>query len=136
MRLSERVEVARSPDDVLALLREPERSPSGQGWSELRRADCGYRARLESRAGPIMVSFDCRFSVVETAPGERVRVQGMGVSPRLGFTFDAEFAVRGSDGRSRVEVEAQVCPSGTLAGLGQRELGQQARRLLVSFLER
>ena len=136
MRVAETVEVGRPVEDVLALLREPERSPSGEGWRDVRRDGDGYRATLESRAGPIRVDFDCRFSVAETAPAERVRVEGLGVSPRLGFTFAAEFAVRASDGGSRVEVEAEVCPSGTLAGLGQRELGHQARRLLVSFLAR
>jgi carbon monoxide dehydrogenase subunit G len=83
---------------------------------------------LALRTGAITVQFDCRFDV-ERADGG-VHVTGIGVAPGAGFT--ADFLV--SAGDESLEVDGEVLVSGTLAGLGQRELRFWAERLLDDVL--
>ena len=118
MKLRETVVVAGTPEEVHARLTAP-------GPAE---------RTLEARSGAVSVSLLCRFGVEELEPG-RIRLRGMGVSPRLGFTVDAELSVREEDGGSAVDVDADVDIAGPLAGLGQRELGYQARRVLTEYLQ-
>ena len=134
MHVTETVAVARPPDEVYRTLTAPEARGPGAGWSEIRRAEDGYAGTLYASMGAIAIDFDCRFDVVEEAPGETVRVRGTGTSPRMGLTFDARFSVRGSNGSSAVDVDADVGVSGPLAGMGQRRLGEQARRLLAAYV--
>jgi carbon monoxide dehydrogenase subunit G len=134
MRVRETVELARPPGDVLELLAEPERRPAGRAWRDLTREDDGYRGTLHASAGAIEVDFDCRLQVTREAEGQSVWLRGIGVSPRLGFTVDGRLAVRERDGGSAVDVDIDVRPAGTLAGLGQRRLGEQARRLIADFV--
>ena len=63
-----------------------------------------------------------------------MRIRGQGVSPRLAFTIDARFTLRGLDSATEVEVELDVDAAGELAGLGQRRLGEQARRLVAAYV--
>jgi carbon monoxide dehydrogenase subunit G len=135
MKMSETVRVVKPPEEAYALLTHPERRSSGEGWRAIERSDDGYRATLDVTAGATTVTFDCRFTVLETQPGSRAKVQGLGVSPRAGFTFAGEFEVQGSNGGSTVGVDADVVLSGPLAGLGQRVLHQRARRLLAAYFE-
>src|SRR5215216_3554735 len=135
MKVIEAVRVVKPPEDTYALLTHPERRISGEGWRAIECSDDGYRATLDVTAGATTVTFDCRFTVLETRPGSRARVQGVGVSPRAGFTFTGEFEVQGSDGGSTVGVEADVVLSGPLAGLGQRVLYQQASRFLAAYFQ-
>ncbi len=131
MKIHERVEVARPADEVARSLAHPERRPNGSAWSVVSAADGGYQAILRAHSGPVRLDFDCRFEVVA---GDPLRVKAVGVSPRMGFTADASFAVRPSGGGSVVELDADVLVSGPLAGLGQRSLAEQARRLLLEFV--
>jgi carbon monoxide dehydrogenase subunit G len=135
MKVIETVRVVKPPGDAYALLTHPEHRASGEGWRAIERSDDGYEATLDVTAGATTVTFDCRFTVLETRPGSRARVRGMGVSPRAGFTFTGEFEVQAADGGSTVDVEADVALSGPLAGLGQRVLHQRARRLLAAYFE-
>jgi carbon monoxide dehydrogenase subunit G len=88
----------------------------------------GGKRQLDLRAGPVAVRFDCRFSVDDANGG--LRVSGIGVAPGAGFT--ADLAVRPGDGS--LDVEGELLVSGSLAGLGQRELRFWARRLLEEVL--
>jgi carbon monoxide dehydrogenase subunit G len=83
---------------------------------------------LELRAGPITIPFRCDFTTSDSGSG--VRVHGVGVSPGAGFTLDVELQPSGD----ALNVEGDVHVSGTLAGLGQREVGLQVRRLLSQYL--
>jgi carbon monoxide dehydrogenase subunit G len=130
----ETVDVARSPEEVYRSLTEPERGPAGAAWRDVVRDDDGYRATLQATAGPIDVEFDCRFELVERSEGERVRIRGTGLSPRLAFAFDAQLSVRAAGDGSVVDLDAEVLPAGSLAGMGQRRLGEQARRLVADFV--
>jgi carbon monoxide dehydrogenase subunit G len=134
MRVRETLAVQRPAGEVYARLADPTRGPSGRAWRELARDGDGYRARLLASAGAIALDFECRFQLVERREGESVRLRGVGVSPRLAFAFDGHVAVRESDGGSTVDVDVEVLPSGTLAGLGQRRLREQARRLVADFV--
>ena len=134
MRVRETVEVARPPRDVFDLLSEPERRPAGRAWRQLTREGDGYRGTLRASAGPIEVDFDCRLEVTREAEGQSLRVRGTGVSPRLGFSVDGRVAVRERGDGSAVDVDVEVLPAGPLAGLGQRRLGEQARRLIADFV--
>jgi carbon monoxide dehydrogenase subunit G len=135
MRVRETIEATRPQAEVYATLAQPERRAAGSGWSSVSRSGDAYTGVLHASAGPVAVDFDCRFEVVEAQPPERLRLRGVGSSPRLGFTFDVAVAVSAADGGSRVVVDGDVDASGTLAGLGQRRLGEQARRLLTAFVE-
>lgn len=132
MRIRESIDVARPPYDVYGMLSEPERREGEGAWRELVRQDGAYRAKLHL-AGPIDVDFDCRFELQEEAD-HRVLLRGLGTSPRLGFTFEGSLSVRGSDGTSTVDVDLEVLPAGSLAGLGQRRLREEARRLITDFV--
>jgi carbon monoxide dehydrogenase subunit G len=136
VRLRETIEVARPAGDVYALLAEPERRPGGAAWRDLTREDDGYHATLHAAAGAIELDFDCRFELVERREGESVRLRGSGVSPRLAFTFEGLLAVAERDGGAgaTVDVDVDLRPSGTLAGLGQRRLREQARGLVADFV--
>ena len=134
MRVRETVHVERPAADVYQALSEPERAPAGRAWRDIVRDDEAYRATLNASAGPVDVEFDCRFELVERNEGEGVRVRGTGLSPRLAFAFDAKLSVRDADGGSVVDVDAEVLPSGPLAGMGQRRVGEQARRLVAEFV--
>ena len=134
MRVRETIEVARRPHDVLELLADPERRPAGRAWRDVTRDGDAYRGTLHASAGPIEIDFDCRLQVTREADGESVRLRGMGVSPRLGFMVDGRLAVREAGGGSAVDVDVDVLPAGSLAGLGQRRLGEQARRLVAEFV--
>ena len=92
-----------------------------------RLGDLGERP-LELRAGPITIPFRCDFTTADSGSG--IRVHGIGVSPGAGFTLDVELRPAGD----AVRVEGDVLVSGTLAGLGQREVGLQVRRLLGQYL--
>jgi len=83
---------------------------------------------LELRAGPITIPFRCDFTTSDSGSG--VRVRGVGVSSGAGFTLDVELWPSGD----AVDVEGDVLVSGTLAGLGQREVGLQVRRLLSKYV--
>ena len=98
------------------------------GWSDLRRSNGGYAGTLRASAGPIAIDFDCRLELGDEAGALRVR--GFGVAPGMGFTVDGRFAPAGADA---LEIDADVLVSGTLAGLGQRSLDEQARRILRAF---
>jgi carbon monoxide dehydrogenase subunit G len=136
VRVRETVEVARPPNDVRELLVDPQRRPDGQAWSDIVRDGDGYRGTLHASAGAIALDFDCRFQVTEEQQGERVRLRGTGLSPRLAFTVDGHVGVRESGGGgSTVDIDVEVLPAGTLAGLGQRRLAEQARRLITAFVE-
>jgi carbon monoxide dehydrogenase subunit G len=135
MKVTETVRVAKSPEETYALLTQPERRGGGEGWRAVERSDDGYAATLDVTAGATMVTFDCRFTLHETQPGSRIRVQGIGVSPRAGFTFVGDFEVQRSDGASSVDVEADVTFSGPLAGLGQRVLHQRLHRFLAAYFD-
>lgn len=135
MQVHETIEATRPPAEVYATLAQPERRADASGWSGLSRSGDRYTGVLHASAGAIAVDFDCRFEVVEAEPEERVRLRGVGSSPRVGFTFDVVLAVDAADGGSRVVVDGEVDVSGTLAGLGQRRLGEQARRLLTAYVE-
>ena len=134
MRLRETIEVARPAGDVYALLAEPERRPAGIAWRELTREGDGYRASVHAAAGAIELEFDCLFELVERREGESVRLRGVGTSPRLAFTFEGLLAVAERDGGATVDVDVDVRSSGTLAGLGQRRLREQTRRLVTDFV--
>jgi carbon monoxide dehydrogenase subunit G len=136
IRVRETVRVERPAEEVYAALSEPERLGGGVGLRELARSDSGYTGVLHAAAGPIALDFDCRFRVAEAKPDERVRLEGIGSSGRMGFTIDATFAISGGDGGdgATVELDAEVAASGPLAGLGQRRLAEQARRLLASYV--
>ncbi len=134
MRIRESVDVASARSEVYALLSEPERRPAGGAWRELARDGNGYRGRLLASAGDIELDFDCRFQLLERQAGESVRLRGVGVSPRLAFTFEGSLAVTERDGGSTVDVDVEVLPAGTLAGLGQRRLREEARRLVADFV--
>jgi carbon monoxide dehydrogenase subunit G len=135
MKVTETVRVAKTPEETYALLTQPERRGGGEGWRVVERSDDGFAATLDVTAGATVVTFDCRFTLHETQPGSRIRVQGMGVSPRAGFTFVSDFEVQGSDGASTVDVKADVAFSGPLAGLGQRVLHQRAHRFLTAYFD-
>ena len=134
MRVRETVQVARPATEVYAVLAEPERRPTGSAWRDVTRDGDTYRGTLHASAGAIELDFDCVLQVSEERQGESVRLRGTGVSPRLAFTVDGRLAVRESDGGSAVDVDVEVLPAGTLAGLGQRRLGEQARRLIADFV--
>jgi len=134
MRVRETIQVPRPAPEVYGLLAEPERRPPGTAWSEVVRDGDAYRGTLHASAGAVRLDFDCRFELVDRREGESVRLRGMGVSQRLGFTFDGRLAVKESDGGSAVEVDVDVLPGGALAGLGQRRLREQARRLVADFV--
>ena len=134
MRVRETVEVRRPAAEVYELLAAPERRPAGSHWSALTSSGERYEGRLRASMGPIAIDFDCRFELVERVPGERVRLRGTGVAPRACFTVDARFDVTGSDGNSRVDVDADVSVSGPIVGMGQRRIGEQARRLVAEFV--
>ena len=74
---------------------------------------------LSIDAGPIGITFRC---TVETKDG-RLRVQGS--APGAGFVFDGQLTEHDLVGELHV--------SGTLAGLGQRELALLARRLFSAL---
>jgi carbon monoxide dehydrogenase subunit G len=129
MKLRETVALSRPREEVYAWLLSPDRG-DGDGWSDLERSAEGYTATLHARSGPTTVDFDCRFEIEELEPGRRLRLRGVGVSPRMGFTAAADFVLGDAD----IRIEADVAVSGTLAGLGQRELSHQARRLLAAYV--
>ena len=79
--------------------------------------------QLAVSSGPIALTFHCS---IQTPPG-RIRVHG--TAPGAAFVLDA--ATTRSDGETHIDGELQVC--GTLAGLGQRELALQARRLVSAL---
>lgn len=132
MRLRESIEIARSPDDVYATLRDPARRDAEGAWQDVARDDGAYRAKVHLTR-PIDVDFDCRFTLEEQAD-RRVALRGMGTSPRLGFTFEGSLSVRGDDRGSTVDVDVEVLAAGSLAGLGQRRLREEARRLIADFV--
>ena len=132
MHVQETIHAERPPHDVFAALAEPDAERGG--WSTLERSETGYTGVLETSAGPIKLEFQCRFEVVDAEPDQHLRIRGQGVSPRLAFTVDARFTLRGSDSTTQVDVEADVDAAGELAGLGQRRLGEQARRLLTAYV--
>ena len=132
MKLVESFAVERPPAEVLERLAAPER-PAREGlWGAVEPLDGGYRASLRAGAGAVEIDLDCRFTVERR--GEEVRVAGDAVSPRLAVVFDARFSVRPAAGGSAVAVEADLAVSGPLAGLGQRRVGEQARRLLAAYV--
>ena len=132
MKVRESIEVARPPDDVYATLTDPTRRGTEGAWRDVAREDGIYRAKLRV-ARPIDVDFDCRFELEEQAD-RRVLLRGVGTSPRLGFTFEGSFSVRANDGASTVVVEVDVLPAGSLAGLGQRRLREEARHLIADYI--
>jgi carbon monoxide dehydrogenase subunit G len=134
MRVRETIDVARPAGEVYALLADPERRPAGRAWRQIAREGDGYRGRLLASTGAIALDFDCRLELLERREGEGVRLRGVGVSPRLAFSFDGSLAVSESDSGSRVDVDVEVLPTGTFAGLGQRRLGEQARLLIADFV--
>jgi carbon monoxide dehydrogenase subunit G len=134
MRLQETIQVGRPLRDVFTALAEPDRQGERAGWSSLERTATGYNGVLQTSAGPIQIEFDCRFEVVEAEPDEHLRIRGQGVSPRLAFTIDARFSLREHESATEIELEADVDAAGELAGLGQRRLGEQARRLLTAYV--
>lgn len=134
MHVRETVEAARPAAEVYAVLAQPERRGDSAGWSGVSRSGDGYEGVLHAAAGSISVDFACRFQVVEEEPDRAVRLRGIGTSPRLGFTFDVRLGVEATDAGSKVALDGDVAVSGTLAGLGQRRLAEQARRLLTAYV--
>ena len=134
MRLRESIEVARPADEVYAMLMAPEQRGGEGAWRQLARDDGGYRATLHL-PGLVDLDFDCRFEL-EEQPGDAVLLRGMGTSPRLGFTFEGRLSVRGSGETSTVDTDIELLPAGSLAGLGQRRVREQARRLIAEFVAR
>ncbi len=132
MRLRENIEVARPADEVYALLTAPEQRGGEGAWRQVARDHGGYRATLHL-PGLVDVDFDCRFEL-EQQPDNAVLLRGTGVSPRLGFTFEGSLSVRGSGETSTVDTDIELLPAGSLAGLGQRRVREQARRLIAEFV--
>lgn len=132
MRLRESIEVARPADEIYALLTAPEQRGGEGAWGQLARDDGGYRATLHL-PGLVDLDFDCRLELEEQA-GDAVLLRGMGTSPRLGFTFEGSLSVRGSGETSTVDTDIELLPAGSLAGLGQRRVREQARRLIAEFV--
>ena len=114
MRIAETFDVSQPRDRLYAALGRTE----------------AYPKTLELSSGPIRLVFESTFAVEELEPGERLRLRGHGIAPRLAFTLDAELKLR----EGAVDVEGELGVSGALAGLGQRELRHQGRRLLASRL--
>jgi len=129
MKVRETLALPRPRHEVYESLLNPDRRDR-DGWSHLARGADGYTATLHARSGHTAIDFDCRFEIEELEPGTRLRIRGMGVAPRIAFTANADFALSDSD----IRMDADVAVSGTLAGLGQRELSHQARRLLAAYL--
>ena len=134
IRVRETIATARPPEEVYALLAHPERRDEHESWSGLARSGDAYNGVLHVAAGPITVDLDCRFEVAESEGENAVRLRGTGTSPRVAFTFEAQLAVEAADAGSRVAVDGNVAVSGPLAGLGQRRLAEQARRLLTAYV--
>ena len=132
MRVHESIEVARPADEVYAVLRAPERRGDEGPWRELARHGGTYTAKLHV-PGLADLDFDCRFEL-EEQPGQVVWVRGIGTSPRLGFTFQGRVSVSGTGETSSVDADVEVLPAGSLAGLGQRLMREEARRLIVDFV--
>jgi carbon monoxide dehydrogenase subunit G len=132
VKLRESIDVARSADDVYATLKDPVRRGGEGAWRELAREDGGYRAKLHL-AGPIDLDVDCRFELEEQGD-QRLLLRGLGTSPRLGFTFEGTLSARGNGRGSTVDVDVEVLPAGSLAGLGQRRVREEARRLIADFV--
>jgi carbon monoxide dehydrogenase subunit G len=127
MRFHERVQVSGAAAAGAVVAADLERVRPA-GWTDLRRSNGGYEGRLRASAGPISIDFDCRLEVVDEAGALRVR--GLGVAPGMGFTVDARVASAGTDAFA---IDADVLVSGALAGLGQRRLHEQARRIVRTF---
>jgi carbon monoxide dehydrogenase subunit G len=134
MHVQETIHVERPPHDVFTALAEPEWQAERGGWSSLERSETGYKGVLQTATGPIELEFQCRFNVLDAEPDEHLRIRGQGVSPRIAFTIDARFSLRALDSATEIEVEADVNAAGELAGLGQRRLAEQARRLLTAYV--
>jgi carbon monoxide dehydrogenase subunit G len=134
MQVRQTVEAARPPAEVYARLAQPEQRGADAGWSGVSRSGDECQGVLHAAAGPIAIDFDCRFQLVEIEPDKAVRLRGIGTSPRLGFTFDVRLGVEATDAGSRVAVDGDVAVSGPLAGLGQRRLTEQARRVLTAYI--
>jgi carbon monoxide dehydrogenase subunit G len=128
----ESIEVARPAAEVYAVLMAPEGRGDEGAWRQLARDGGGYTAKLHL-PGLADLDFDCRFEFEEQA-GQAVAVRGMGTSPRLGFTFEGSLSVRGSGETSSVDADVEVLPAGSLAGLGQRRIRHEARRLIAGFV--
>jgi CO/xanthine dehydrogenase Mo-binding subunit/carbon monoxide dehydrogenase subunit G len=133
IHVQESVRVSRPAGEVYAALTEPERLGDGIGLRDVIRSNGSYEGVLHAAAGQIGMDFDCRFRLAETARNERVRIEGVGSSARMGFTVDATFTIRSGDGSATVDLDADVAVSGPLAGLGQRRLTEQARKLLAAY---
>ena len=134
MRIQETIQLGRAPDDVYTGFTTPGSGPPESAWRDVSREGDTYRGMVRASAGAIELDFDCRFDVVEEHESRSIRLHGIGVSPRLAFTLDGRLAVRESESGSAVEVDVEVLPSGTVAGLGQRRLGEQVRRLVADFI--
>jgi carbon monoxide dehydrogenase subunit G len=132
VRVRERIDVARPPDDVYAALKEPQDRGDEGAWRDLAREDGAYRAKLRV-AGPVDVEFDCRFELEEEA-SQRILLRGVGTSPRLSFTFEGSLSIRGSNQASTVDVDVEVLPAGSFTGLGQRRIREEAHRLIADFV--
>ena len=132
MRRRESSDVPRPPDDVYAMLKAPERRGDEGAWRELERDDGAYTAKLHL-PGLVDVDLDCRFEL-EEQPDQAVLLRGMGTSPRLGFTFEGSLSVHGRGETSTVDADIEVLPAGSLAGLGQRRVRHEARRLIAEFV--
>jgi hypothetical protein len=100
-----------------------------QGVQEVLAGTEGGTRTFDLRAGAIAIRFECRFSVEDAADGG-LRVSAVGVAPRAGFTADVGVTA----GDESMDVEGEVLVSGTLAGLGQRELRFWTQRLLEEVL--
>jgi carbon monoxide dehydrogenase subunit G len=132
VRVRESIEVARPADEVYEVLRAPERRGDEGPWRELAHDGGTYTARLHL-PGLADLDFDCRFELEEQTD-QAVGIRGMGTSPRLGFTFQGSLSVRGSGETSSVDADVEVLPAGSLAGLGQRRIREEARRLIAEFV--
>jgi hypothetical protein len=78
---------------------------------------------IEIASGPIRLTFRCE---VQTEAG---RLHVRGTAPGAGFVLNASTSERNGG----IHVEGDLHVSGTLAGLGQRELALHARRLVSAF---
>ncbi|MDX6536347.1 MAG: uncharacterized protein QOD37_688 [Gaiellales bacterium] len=129
-------DVAASPDDVYALMLDPERVGTCIAGAEVigRREDGSYDARVTVKLGPVRMTYRGTIAITETDPEARTAVMlAKGAEERGQGTAQAtlSMSVTGRDGGgSHVKVSADLLVTGRVAQMGRGVMQDVARRMI------
>ena len=138
MQMSDTRQIAATPAEVYAALRDPEMLqtcvPGAQDVSGS--VEEGYDATVVQKVGPVKATFKGHVTLSDLVPNEALTITGEGKGGAAGFAKGgAEVRLAEKDGGTELSYDVEAKVGGKLAQLGSRIIDGFAKKMADQFFD-